>query len=150
VTDKELHRNTLIFAAIVIVALFLWAYFHGQLQAALNPFNPPSTVNQNPGVSFDIQGQPTVTGPINFPQAVYDIPSGPPNGVYNPSSCNCGCSGGMNGGAVTYSFPDTTSYYTALQTSENNALTAMLNSITGAMPYSEQVMVTNNTPTPWA
>ena len=139
----------MIFAAIVIVALFLWAYFHGQLQAALNPFNPPSTVNPNPPVSFDIMGQPTVNGPINFPQAVYNIPPTPPLGAYNPSSCNCGCTGGVNRG-VTYSFPDLTSYYTALQTSDNNALVAMLNSITGAMPYSEQVMVTNNTPTPWA
>jgi len=144
--DKELHRNTLIFAAIVILALILWAYFHGQLQAALNPFNPPSTVNQNPAVSFDIMGQPTVTGPINFPQAIYNIPSGPSDGVYSPDSCSCGCTGG-NSGPITYSFPDLTGYYTQVQQANNQSLSNALGSVLGALPYDEYAFVANNTPT---
>lgn len=148
-SDKELHRNTLIFAGIVILALILWAYFHGQLSAALNPSNPPSTVNQNPPVSFSVGGMPTVTGPINFPQAIYNIPSPPSQGVYSPSSCECGCSGG-NSGPITYTFPDMTGYFVQAQEAANSALVSTLNAITGAMPYAEQVFVTNNTPTPWA
>jgi len=136
----------LIFAGIVILALFLWAYFHGQLQAALNPSNPPSTVNPNPPISFDVQGQPTVTGPINFPQAIYNIPSAPPLGVYNPSSCTCGCDGG-NSGPVTFSFPDMSGLFTALQQQSNQNLTNALDVVTGALPYSEDVFVTNNSPT---
>jgi hypothetical protein len=145
-TDKELHRNTLIFAGIVILALILWAYFHGQIQAAINPFNPPSTVNQNPGVSFDIMGQPTVTGPINFPQAIYNIPPGPSDGVYSPDSCSCGCSGG-NSGPLVYTFPDLTSYYTQVQVANNNALSNILGAVIGALPYDESVFVGNNSPT---
>ena len=144
--DKELHRNTLIFAGIVILALILWAYFHGQLQAALSGPTPPSTVNQNPPISFDVQGMPTVTGPINFPQAIYNIPPAPPDGVYRANSCECGCQGG-NSGAITYTFPDMTSWFTTLQQETNAGLVNALNTVTGAMPYSEQVFVTNNSPT---
>jgi hypothetical protein len=147
--DKELHRNTLIFAGIVILALILWAYFHGQITAALNPFNPPSTVNQNPPVSFDVTGMPTVTGPINFPQAVYNIPGSPSDGVYSPSSCTCGCEGGTSS-ATVYSFPDMTSYYTQVQQADNNALASALSAAIGALPYDESVFVGNNTPTPFS
>lgn len=149
-TDKELHRNTLIFAGIVILALILWAYFHGQLSAAMAGAanQTPSTVNQNPGISFAVQGQPTVTGPINFPQAIYNIPAGPSGGVYNPSSCTCGCGGGNNG-PVTFSFPDMTSLFTQLQQESNANLATSLNNLIGALPYDERVFVGNNTPSPF-
>lgn len=144
-SDKELHRNTLIFAAIVIVALILWAYLHDKIATALSPAVQPG-VNAAGPVSFDIAGQPQSYGPVTFPQAIYNIPAAPPNGQYSPSSCECGCNGG-NSGTVTYSFPDVSSLFNQLQLANNAALTNSINMATGALAYSEQVFVTNDSPT---
>lgn len=148
-TDKALHRNTLIFAGIVIVTLILWAYLHDKISAALSsPSAAAPGVTDNGPVSFDIVGQPTVTGPVILPQAVYNIAPVPQNGVYSPSSCECGCS--SNSGPTVFNFPDLTGLFNSLQIADNSALTNALNTVTASLPYDEQVYATNNTPTPFA
>lgn len=147
-TDKAITRNTLIFAAIIIVALLLWAYF--RREANVTPADAAaSQVQGTGGPSFVIQGEPTSYGNVYFPQAVYNIPASPPNGVYNPGSCECGCQGGVSG-STTYSFPDLTGYYTSLQLANDASLASSLLSITNQLPYDLQVFVQNATPTPWA
>lgn len=145
-SDKELHRNTFIFAGIVILALILWAYFHDKIAAAMST---TPQVQPSVGPTFYIVGAPSDTyGPISFPPPIFNIPATPPNGVYNPSSCECGCGGGM-GGPVTFSFPDLTNYYTALQEMNNAAINAAFDTVVGGLPYNEAVTVANNTPTPF-
>jgi hypothetical protein len=144
--DKELHRNTFIFAGIVIAAIILWAYFHDKIAAAMGAYNPQ--VQPSNGPIFAVFGAPTANGPVYFPSDTINIPATPPNGVYNPSSCECGCSGGM-GGPVTFSFPDMTTYYTQLQEANNMAINQAYGLAIATMPYDEGVFVADNTPTPF-
>ena len=146
-TDKTLHRNTLIFAGIVIVALMLWAYFHDKIAQALAGQGTPAVQYAGEPV-FVVQGGSSSYGPVTFPAATFNIPPTPLNGVYNPGSCECGCAGGM-GGPVTFSFPDMTQYFTNLQEQNNAAISNAFYAAIGGLPYDEQVMIANNTPTPF-
>lgn len=145
-TDKELHRNTLIFAGVVIVALVIWAYVHNQVFGSGGSSVP--SVSQAGEPVFVITGAGSPGGNISFPPAVYNIPDTPVNGTYNPGGCLCGCSGAGDEN-VTFSFPNMTGYFTALQQANNAAINAAFGLAVSAMPYDEGVTVANNTPTPF-
>lgn len=145
-TDKELHRNEAIVAGIVILALLLWWWFHNLRAAQSQPAQSPSYYSSG-GPTFNVPGGNYSYGPVVFPQAIYNI-SGPQDSIYNPSSCNCGCSGG-NAGPITYEFPDMTSLFSGLYAQLQSADLALIHGLTAGLPYAEQVFVTNNTPTPF-
>lgn len=156
-TDKAYHRDALVIGGVVVVALLLWFFVNrGQTQASAN--TPPNPVTQSPMYVFNIPGQVSNWGPVNFPANVYEFPaiSNPQGTITEPgapilapisSNCLCGCNG--SGGQTSYIIPtpDFSGVINTLLQQGADLANNLLSAEYSSLGYSLGTFVSNATPT---